>query len=179
MALAGAGLGQPNPDPVKQAQLVQALAALSGQKLNPSGKDSCVQCLAAIASIALLVIGSMGVAGHFTNPTFGWVVAGLGGGAFIANLAYGNLKERKWLLISGALIAAIYVTVGILGGMNMLTSVQVGWGVVGPLIASMGLGCCFGCCGACYAICNPEKAQQGMLQAQALLLQQQQQAQYA
>lgn len=110
---------------------------------------SCLSYLNAVNLMALLVIGSMAAAGHFFNPTFGWVVTGLGAWVFLLTLCEGTLKHRKWDIIPAltcaALISATFVTVGILGGLNMFTTAQVGWGVAGTIISVSGLMLGFSC----------------------------------
>lgn len=99
-----------------------------------------------VAMLALFVIGCMGAAGTFPGAAIGWVTVGLGGGAFLFNLAStDDFKRRKLDLIAAAVMAAILVTVGTLGGMGMLSTAQVGWGIVGTGLAFMPVNCVISC----------------------------------
>ena len=103
-----------------------------------SPKCCAAMSLSIITSISLFIIGCIGAAGAFPGSSIGWVTVGLAGGTFIlTNLASNKFKERIFELISSALITAILVTVGVLGGVGILSSTQVGWGIVGTSLASM------------------------------------------
>jgi hypothetical protein len=103
-----------------------------------SPKCCAAMSLSVITGAALFIIGCIGAAGAFPGSSIGWVTVGLAGGTFIlTNLASNKFKERKFELISSALITAILVTVGVLGGVGILSSTQVGWGIVGTTLASM------------------------------------------
>lgn len=99
--------------------------------------------LAHIASLALFIIGCIGAAGAFpgSGSTMGWVTVGLALGTFALYLAYGKLKERKHELIVFGLIAAALVTVGALGSASILSTAQVGWGIIGTTLAVIPLQC--------------------------------------
>ena len=65
------------------------------------------------------------------------MTVGLAGGGFALNLSLGNLEKRKFELITGALMAAVLITVGALGGTGLLSTTQVGWGIIGTRLASV------------------------------------------
>lgn len=87
--------------------------------------------LSSVAGIALFIIGCMGAAGTFPGSSIGWVTVALAGGGFALNLTLGNFKQRKFELIISGLVAATFVTVGVLGGVGTLSTSQVGWAIIG------------------------------------------------
>src|ERR1700722_19660073 len=91
--------------------------------------------LKTIAIFALFVIGCMGAAGTFPGSAIGWITVGISGGGFLLSLGLGKFKKRKFQLIILALITAVMVTVGTLGGTGVLSTAQVGWGIIGITIA--------------------------------------------
>jgi len=118
---------------------------LRAQGYEPGPKCCATQGLSTLAGMALFIIGCIGAAGAFPGSSIGWVAVGLGGGGFALSLAAGNLKKRKLDLIPAAIIAAIVVTIGALGGAGVLSATQVGWGIVGTTLAAGPIFCCFSC----------------------------------
>lgn len=94
-----------------------------------------------IASIALFIIGCVGAAGAFPGPAIGWVAVGVAGGRFILNLTLGNFEKRKFELISEALVAAVILIIGVLGGIGILSVTQAGWGIVGASLVAIPVLC--------------------------------------
>lgn len=118
---------------------------MKAQGYEPGPKCCATTSLAAIAGIALFIIGCVGAAGAFPGSAIGWVTVGLAGGRFALQLAMGNFKQRKIDLIVSGLLAAVLVTVGTLGGMGVLSATQVGWGIIGTALAFVPLRCTTSC----------------------------------
>jgi hypothetical protein len=112
------------------------------EKLEEAGYELGPRCYATvgvsvIASCALFIIGCIGAAGILPGSLIGWTAVGLGGAGFLLSLSLGNFEKRKVELITGALLAAVYVTVGALGATGILSATQVGWGIIGSSLAAM------------------------------------------
>lgn len=104
------------------------------------------QVISNAAGAALFIIACIGAAGILPGSTMGWAAVGLGGGMLAFNLAAGNLKNRKTQVITIALLAISYITVGGLGAAGILSGTQVGWGVIGSALAVGPIMCYVGCC---------------------------------
>ena len=115
------------------------LQELLGLELGP--RCCATLCGAGLISVALFIIGCIGAAGAFPPASMGWVTIGLAGGSFALYLAAGNLKDRKFDVIVLALMTAAYVTVGALGAAGILSVTQVGWGIIGTMLAAIPLKC--------------------------------------
>ncbi len=88
--------------------------------------------LAAIANVALLIIGFCAALGVFpSGSTIGWVTLGLGGGASLIELASWGFKRDKPAAALITCKAVTLITLGILGGVSVLGVSQVGWGIIG------------------------------------------------
>ncbi len=94
-------------------------------------QDYSTCCTAMITGFALFVIACMAAAGTFPGATAGWVAVGIGAGGFVLNLISGNLKERKWEIITTALATALLVTIGALGGTGVIAAHHVGGAILG------------------------------------------------
>lgn len=93
--------------------------------------------LSSVLAFALLVITCLGMSGVIPGSRFGWTVLGLGGATMLLHLHGGNLKNRKIDLISWAIFASTLIVLGALGGTNILSNVQVGYGCLTVLTASL------------------------------------------
>jgi hypothetical protein len=128
---------------VNLGEIVKAQGKAQGYELGP--KCCAIMGLSAITGLTLFIIGCVGAAGAFPGSAIGWVTVGLAGGGFALNLAVGNLEKRKVELIVGALVAAVLITVGALGGTGLLSTIQVGWGIIGASLASLPVSCVAAC----------------------------------
>jgi hypothetical protein len=99
--------------------------------------------------VALFIIGILAATGGMSAAAAGWSAVGLGGGALIAQLLGGDLKNRKVDLILTALCAAGLIAVGALGGTGVLTSAQLGYSLIGIVGVNAIFWCC--CCRALAA----------------------------
>jgi hypothetical protein len=110
---------------VFEAKLHQAGYVLSPKCLIMDG-------ISVITGLVLFVIGSMGAAGVFPGHATGWLAIGLGGTSYVFLLAAGrSLKERKFELIASGFITLGMIAMGILGTTGIISTTQVGWGIVG------------------------------------------------
>jgi hypothetical protein len=121
-----------------------SIAAFRG--LEPGAQCYITQSLYHLTTLALFIIGSLGAAGVFPGSMIGWVTVGLASGAFVFSLTSGNCGKRIPDLIVSGLITAVLVTVGALGSAGVLSTTQVGWGVVGTLSISTPISKCIGGC---------------------------------
>lgn len=74
--------------------------------------------------------------GVFPGSSIGWVTLGLGGGTFALSLAAGKLKDHKYHLVIGGLQAVTLIVIGALGCGGILSTSQVGWGIIGASIGA-------------------------------------------
>lgn len=89
-----------------------------------------------LTSLAILIIGSLGMAGILPGSTAGWTILGTAAGGCALRFCLGNLSERRFYLITCTLVAMTFVVLGALGGAGILSATQMGWGIVGTSIAS-------------------------------------------
>lgn len=107
-----------------------------GYKGDPADlKWKATQGLSLITGIVLLIIGCVAAAGAFPGASLPWVTVGLAGGGFLLTLAYGKFSDRKFELISRALMAAAFITIGALGGAGILSTAGVAYGIIGTTLA--------------------------------------------
>jgi hypothetical protein len=81
--------------------------------------------------IAVLVIGSIAAAQAFPSKATGWTTLGLGGGYMVIKLLGKDCHARRADLIATACIASLMLIFGILGVTHVLTSLQVGYALLG------------------------------------------------
>lgn len=81
--------------------------------------------------IAVVIIGSLAAAQSFPPSATGWTTLGLGGGYMVVKLLGKDLHARRVDLIASALVAALLITVGSLGATGILTSLQLGYVLLG------------------------------------------------
>lgn len=116
---------------------------------------STIETLTIGLAFATFVIGTLGVAGHIPNPALGWITVGIGASAIGLSVAYwanDATASNTVRLVFQVFYGLILLTIGILGGLNVLTFKQTGWILVPPsltnfLVLSCVL-CCAGCCAA-------------------------------
>jgi len=131
----------------KQGQGSSASTGTSPSKTDTSA--GYYECVDVISYLAILVIGITALAGSFSGHEtmiLGWTVAGSAvvGGVMRAMMG----KSRREFLI-GLFSAAMFVLFGVLGATGVFDATQLGWSIVGPNIAVVGLVCCLGSCLAC------------------------------
>lgn len=100
------------------------------------------QGLSFITSLALFIIGYAALTGAFPGAALPWVTVGLGGGGFLLTLALGDFQTRRFVLISRALMAASLIILGVLGGVSVLSTAEVAFGIIGTTIAAFGISYC-------------------------------------
>ncbi len=113
--------------------------------VDDDGKYTCAgktNILIRVMLTALFVFGCVAAGGVLSPAAAGWTAVGIGGAAFLVQLAGGNLQNRKADLIVGGLFATALVTIGSLGGVGMLAGAQVGYCLVGILAGEALLYCC-------------------------------------
>jgi hypothetical protein len=125
------------------ALIAELCAKMQGMETGP---QCCIsQSLQELTLLALFIIGCLGTAGAFPGGSMiGWITVGLAGSFFVFSLAGGNCGKRIPDLILHGLIAAALVTVGALGGIGILSTTQVGWGVIGTSLAATPIARCMG-----------------------------------
>lgn len=104
--------------------------------------------LATAISVATIVLGALGVSGHVMNPALGWIAVGLGSGTLLLNfVAKANFKEKTWAQVFlGSVLASGLITIGVLGGLQVLSTSTTGWAMIGSALVSWAIHCC----------CNPK-----------------------
>ena len=94
--------------------------------------------------IALIVIGALALTGHLSGIVAGGCAVGLGGLAFVLNLIHAiktdDPKQRAGAIVSAILNLALII-IGSLAITGILSGAAVGWAIIGPMIASLALGC--------------------------------------
>lgn len=91
-------------------------------------------CVTIITWMTLLIIASIATTGIFSGYSIGWAVVGISLGKYAFQLLAGNLKNRGSELIYHALKVTALLIIGTLGGLGVLTGVQVGWCTIGILL---------------------------------------------
>ena len=89
---------------------------------------------ATVLLVALFVIGIAATTGALSGVATATCVSGLGGGAMVTQLLGGNLKNRKFDVLTSALFATTLLVVGALGFGGVLSAAQMGQGVIGTLL---------------------------------------------
>jgi hypothetical protein len=90
--------------------------------------------LGQLVLLALFILGCIVASGAFPGSSLVWATMGLGGLYMAVKLLGGNYKQRKVDLISSAVIMGIVVAFGGLGSAGVLSSVQVGYALIGNIL---------------------------------------------
>ncbi len=99
-------------------------------------------CSAGCITMALTIIGILGLCGVFGGSSMGWTAVGLGGGILLCTLSTGKLKERLFYIIPQLLIAATFIGLGIAGGLGSLSTAELSGALLG---VGLGAGCFLMC----------------------------------
>lgn len=103
-----------------------------------------------ITWVAIIIIGSIGIAGLLPGSTMGWCAIGMGVGTLASRLISDKTRSSCGYIVIALAVTLALVTIGSLGVTGSLTATQVGWGLVGTSLVGIGikvLDCC--CCGGC------------------------------
>lgn len=84
-----------------------------------------------------LMIACFAAAGTYSSFAIGAFALTAGAVGYILKLSFGRLHERKFYVLGLTLVAAAFLTIGVLGCAGMLSGAQVGWGMIGIFLAGM------------------------------------------
>lgn len=104
-----------------------------------AGKTNAV---AQVLFITLFVIACVTIGGGLSAAGGGWSALGLGVGALLLKAAGKDWSRRKVDLIASLIFAAAFITMGILGGVGTISSVELGGALIGILGAHFLFYCC-------------------------------------
>ncbi len=111
--------------------------------------------------ITTFVIAALAISGSLAAPTAGWVITGLAGTAALLSTYHAikgknmPLAQKVGTFISTLLAEAVFIVVGVLGGMGLIPGATMGWIVVGTMIVGSGI---FSLCSSC---CRSGRVQHG------------------
>ena len=95
--------------------------------------------------ITTFVIAALAISQSIVAPTAGWVITGLAGGAALLSTFHAvrgkhmPFGQKVATFISSLLAEAIFIVVGVLGGLGVIPGTTMGWIVVGTMILGSGL----------------------------------------
>ena len=101
---------------------------------NETGCSRVSHLCGSLVMIAVLIIGSMASAQAFPPCATGWTALGMGAGYMVIKLLGKDLHARRADLITTAIVAALLITFGTLGLVGVLSSLEVGYALLGVSI---------------------------------------------
>ncbi len=110
--------------------------ALRNLGLEPDPHFMLRQCVSQTFLCALVVIGILAVTGACPGAHLGWGAVGVGAGLLIINLTDCTVKKRFITFVPATLAALTFIAIGSMGGVEFLANTQLGWGVIGIVLAT-------------------------------------------